>query len=207
MGVMTIHQHLLAGVFPGGDWEIGCYTDTDTGTLPGAHTAWTNAVAELWGPPTGGIPSVGDFCLNTYVATNIITYTLVPGGTQKVNKASTSINVPGTSTIEALPCQVSWVVTFLASGTAIPNRGRMYLPAFDTFFVSAGAISAPAGDNVLGAVKAGLAKLTVDSYTPVVFDRKHARSNPIDSLRLDLFPGVRSSRRNSLTPAYRSLAL
>jgi hypothetical protein len=144
-----------------------------------AHTAWGLAVAELWGPGTGGNPGVRSIMSTRIQSSRYTTYLLDAPLGRKISKFETTLVTAGTDASNEMIPAVALVVQLLSVGTTGRHNGRIYLPApaFDQW--DQGFLKDPPVTQALNSTKAALLKLYAANVQPAVVDQRTGQHNQI----------------------------
>lgn len=150
------HEHLVAGQTDHGIWMTGITTFNASGDLPGAHTAWINAISALLNGSGPGITGVSAWISPLITVDRAITYTVSDVDGKKQARAETALNIVGTgNTVTGVP-QASIVINWTIAGRSDAGKVRMWLPPF-TFDAAEGGI--PTHDALVAVQDGALAFL------------------------------------------------
>jgi len=150
------HEHLVAGQTDHGTWMTGIATFNASGDLPGAHTAWVNAISALLNGSGPGITGISAWISPQITVDKAITYTVSDVDGRKQARAETAINSVGTgNTVTGVP-QAAIVINWTIAGRTDAGKVRMWLPPF-TFDAAEGGI--PTHDALVAVQNGALALL------------------------------------------------
>lgn len=150
------HQHLVQGQTDHGGWMTGIATFNTSGDLPGAHTAWTNAITALMNGSGPGITGISPWLSPLVTIDRAITYTVDNVTGKKLARAETAINSAGTGNTTTGVPQAAIVINWTISGRSDSGKVRMWLPPF-TFDAAEGGI--PTHDALVAVQDGALALL------------------------------------------------
>lgn len=201
---MTIFYHLLEGVDGAENWAITLFSFHDSASLSGVHFTWGLAVAELYGPGTGGNPGIRGLLPPDNKAVNYTTYQLALDSSKKIDRARTDLGTVGTSAGTPLPSGIAPRIHLITQGILSPSNGRMYLPSITANNYAARKITAAAIAIINTALVAALQKMYAPSLLPVIYNRKTLGFNEITDIATSDTPGHLRSRQDPRKALYTS---
>lgn len=150
------HEHLLSGQTDFGRWMTGITTFKASGDLPGAHTAWTNAISALWNGRGPGITGISQWVSPLVTVDRAISYSVSDVTGKKIARAETALSIAGTGNTSTGVPQAAIVINWTVPGRDDLGKVRMWLPPF-TFDAADGGL--PQHDALAAAADSALAFL------------------------------------------------
>lgn len=144
-----------------------------------AHTAWGLAVAELWGPGTGGNPGVRSIVTTRVSTSRYTTYSLAAPLGRKISKFETVSVIAGTDVSNEMIPAVSLVVSLVSLGQLGRHTGRLFLPAPAFGQWDQGFLKDPPVAQALASTKAALLKLYAANVVPSVVNQQTGQHSGI----------------------------
>lgn len=188
---MAIYRHVVSGSLPGEIWSFTMHTDSSLG-VDAAHTAWTSEITDFW---TSGDPALQFLMAPEVVVTQTSTALLSGTTGEQVTRRISAVSIPGTSTSNMLPYQVSVAVSLRTELATRSGRGRFYLPPLVTANVTDGRLAATAQAVLADEAQSFLQGLTTSGLTPVIYHRSTNSSTEITSIDVgDVFDTQRRRR-------------
>lgn len=147
-----------------------------------AHTAWGLAVAELWGPGTGGNPGVRSLVSTRVLTSRYTTYLLESELGRKISKFETALVTAGTDVSNEMIPAISLVVQLISLGQSGRHNGRLYLPApaFDQW--DQGFLKDAPVNQALASTRAAMLKLYAANVVPCVRNQTTGEFNGVTDL-------------------------
>lgn len=144
-----------------------------------AHTAWGLAVAELWGPGTGGNPGIRSVVSDRVATSRYMTYLLLQPLGKKVEKFETVSVIAGTDVSNEMIPAISLVVSLNSAGKLGRHNGRLYMPApafdqWDQGFLKDAPVS-----QALNSAKAALLQLYNAGVVPAVTNQQTGEQSQV----------------------------
>lgn len=199
---MTIFYHLLEGTDGPENWSVTLYSFHASAPLSGVHFTWGLAVAELYGPGTGGNPGIRGLLPPDNVAVQYTTYQLALDSAKKIDVLRTALGTVGTSVGTPLPTGLAPRIHLITQGILSPSRGRMYLPSITANNYAARKVSAAAIGVINTALQKALQVMYAPALLPIVFNRKTLGQSEITDIATSDTPGHLRSRQDPRNARY-----